>query len=52
MLPAMVVVLICVGMIERDGLILAISFVVMVGTLALATIAIGNFVPIPAWLRR
>lgn len=52
MLPAMVVVLICVAMIERDGLMLAISCALMGVILVLATTAIAKFLPISTWLRR
>lgn len=51
MLPALVIVLICVGMIERDGLVLAFSGVLMGLILALAAIAIAQLPPINAWLR-
>ena len=51
MLPAMVIVFICLGMVEKDGLVLAISSLVACVILALAIVAILTFLPVPSFLQ-
>lgn len=48
MLPAMAIVFICLGMIEKDGLVLAISSLAACVILAVAIAAILTLLPIPA----
>lgn len=52
MLPAIAIVLICLGMIEKDGLVLAISSAMICVILALAAGAIAAFVPLPNILQQ
>lgn len=47
MLPAIIIVLICLGMIEKDGLVIAMSGAITCVVLALAAGALAVFLPIP-----
>lgn len=51
MLPAIAVVLVCLGMIEKDGLVLAISSVIICLILMVAIGAIATVAPIPTILQ-
>jgi hypothetical protein len=51
MLPAMAIVFICLGMVEKDGLVLAISSLAGCVILALAIAAILTFLPVPSFLQ-
>lgn len=47
MVPALAVVFICLGMVEKDGFVLAMSALASCGILALAIAAILTFSPLP-----
>jgi hypothetical protein len=51
MVPAMAIVFICLGMIEKDGLVLAISSLAGCVILVLAIVAILTFLPVPSILQ-
>lgn len=51
MLPAVAIVFICLGMVEKDGLVLAISSLISCVILALAIVAIFTFLPVPSFLQ-
>lgn len=51
MLPAIAIVFICLGMIEKDGLVIALSVTLSCAILVLAIVAILTFFPVPPLLQ-